>query len=172
LEVTSDSGSAINQAVASAKRRTAWKWIAGAGVALAVLLGTLLWHPWTARGLTEKDTVALTDFINHTGDPVFDDALKQALSVDLEQSPFLNILSDRKVSETLRLMGRPANERITMDVGRELCLRTGSKALLGGAISSLGSHYLIDLNAVACKTGDTWLKNRPRPQARRRFSKP
>ena len=123
-----------------------------------MLLGTLLWHPWTARGLTEKDTVALTDFINHTGDPVFDDALKQALSVDLEQSPFLNILSDRKVSETLRLMGRPANERITMDVGRELCLRTGSKALLGGAISSLGSHYLIDLNAVACKTGDTLAK--------------
>src|SRR5208283_5862777 len=63
--------------------------------------------------------------------------------------------SDQKVSETLRMMGRTANERITVDVGRELCLRTGSKALLGGTISSLGSHYLIDLNAVACSTGDT-----------------
>jgi serine/threonine protein kinase/tetratricopeptide (TPR) repeat protein len=158
LEVAADTGSGTKQAIASAMSRTAWKWIVGAGVAVAVLLGALLWHPWLARGLTEKDTIALTDFINHTGDPVFDDALKQALSVDLEQSPFLNILSDRKVSETLRLMGRPANEHITMDVGRELCLRTGSKALLGGAISSLGSHYLVDLNAVACSTGDSLAK--------------
>ena len=98
--------------------------------------------------LTEKDTIVLADFDNKTGDAVFDDALKQALAVELGQSPFLNVLSDRKVSETLRMMGRPANERITVDVGRELCLRTGSKALLGGTISSLGSHYLIDLNAV------------------------
>jgi eukaryotic-like serine/threonine-protein kinase len=78
--------------------------------------------------------------------------------VELEQSPFLNVLSDRKVSETLRMMGRPSSERITVDVGRELCLRTGSKALLGGAISSLGSHYLIAVNAVACNSGDTLAK--------------
>jgi len=108
----------------------------------------------TATTLTDKDTVVLADFTNKTGDPVFDDALKQALAVDLGQSPFLNVLSDRKVSQTLRMMGRPANERITMDTGRELCVRTGSKALLGGSISSLGSHYLIDLSAVACNTGD------------------
>ena len=119
--------------------------------------------------LTEKDTVVLADFDNKTGDTVFDDALKQALAVELEQSPFLNVLSDRKVSETLRMMGRPTNERITVDVGRELCLRTGSKALLGGTISSLGSHYLIDLNAVACSTGTPWPKNRSRPQARKMF---
>jgi len=108
--------------------------------------------------LTEKDTVVLADFDNKTGDTVFDDALKQALGVELEQSPFLNVLSDRKVSETLRMMGRPTNERITVDVGRELCLRTGSKALLGGAISSLGSHYLLAVNAVACNSGDTLAK--------------
>src|SRR5215813_11103406 len=108
--------------------------------------------------LTEKDTVVLADFANTTGDGVFDDALKQALAVELGQSPFLNVLSDRKVSETLGMMGRPANERITMDVGRELCLRTGSKALLGGTISTLGSHYLVDLSAVACGTGDTLAK--------------
>jgi tetratricopeptide (TPR) repeat protein len=108
--------------------------------------------------LTEKDTVVLADFTNRTGDPVFDDALKQALAVELGQSPFLNVLSDRKVSETLRMMGRPATERITVEVARELCVRTGSKALLGGTISSLGSHYLIDLNAVACSTGDTLAK--------------
>jgi eukaryotic-like serine/threonine-protein kinase len=111
-----------------------------------------------ATPLTEKDTVVLADFTNTTGETVFDDALKQALAVELGQSPFLNVLSDRKVNETLRMMGRPANERITMDVGRELCLRTGSKALLGGTISTLGSHYLLDLTAVACSTGDTLAK--------------
>jgi eukaryotic-like serine/threonine-protein kinase len=114
--------------------------------------------PVTKAALTEKDTVVLSDFSNSTGDPVFDDALKQALGVELGQSPFLNVLSDRKVSETLQMMGRPANQRITADVGRELCLRTGSKAVLGGTISSLGSHYLIDLNAVACNTGDSLAK--------------
>ena len=108
--------------------------------------------------LTERDTVVLADFTNTTGDAVFDGALKQALAVELGQSPFLNVLSDRKVSETLRMMGRPTNEHITVDVGRELCLRTGSKALLGGTISGLGSHYLVDLNAVACSTGDTLAK--------------
>jgi serine/threonine protein kinase len=108
--------------------------------------------------LTDKDTIVLADFDNKTGDAVFDDALKQALGVELAQSPFLNVLSDRKVSETSRMMGHPANERITMDVGRDLCMRTGSKALLGGTISSLGSHYLIDLTAVACTTGDTLAK--------------
>jgi len=111
-----------------------------------------------AAPLTEKDTVVLADFENKTGDPVFEDALKQALAVALGQSPFLNVLSDRKVSETLRMMGRSANDRVTTDVGRELCLRTGSKALLGGSISNLGSHYLIDVSAVACSSGDTLAK--------------
>jgi tetratricopeptide (TPR) repeat protein len=77
------------------------------------------------------------------------------LAVELGQSPFLNVLSDRKISETLRMMGHPANERVTLDTGRELCLRTGSKALLGGTISGLGSHYLIELSAAACTSGDT-----------------
>jgi tetratricopeptide (TPR) repeat protein len=84
--------------------------------------------------------------------------VKQALAVEVGQSPFLNVLSDRRVSETLRMMGRPTSESITADVGRELCLRTGSKAMLGGAISSLGSHYLIAVNAVACNNGDTLAK--------------
>ena len=108
--------------------------------------------------LSEKDTVVLADFQNKTGDAVFDDALKQALAVELGQSPFLNVLSDRKVNEALGMMGRKANEPITMDVGRELCLRTGSKALLGGTISGLGSHFLIELTAVACNSGDTLAK--------------
>jgi tetratricopeptide (TPR) repeat protein len=116
--------------------------------------GGLFFSSRQTKALTEQDTVVLADFDNKTGDAVFDDALKQALAVELGQSPFLNVLSDRKVSETLAMMGRPANEHITRDVGRELCLRTGSKALLGGTICSLGSHYLIELNAVACNTGD------------------
>ncbi len=100
----------------------------------------------------------LADFDNKTGDPVFDDALKQALAVQLAQSPFLNILSDRKVEDTLHLMGRPSNERITRDVARELCIRTGSKAFLVGSISNLGGQYVIGLDAVGCSTGDTLAK--------------
>jgi serine/threonine protein kinase/tetratricopeptide (TPR) repeat protein len=112
----------------------------------------------TAAPLTEKDTVVLADFTNSTGDPVFDGTLKQALAVDLEQSPFLNILSDRRVSETLKLMGRAPTEHVTADVARELCLRTGSKAVLGGSISNLGSQYIVGLDAVACNTGDNLAK--------------
>jgi tetratricopeptide (TPR) repeat protein len=108
-----------------------------------------------AKQLTEKDTVVLADFENKTGDPVFDDALKQALAVQLGQSPFLNILSERKVEETLRLMGRPSTERITRDVARELCIRTGSKAIVLGSISNLGGQYVIGLNTVGCSSGDT-----------------
>jgi serine/threonine protein kinase/tetratricopeptide (TPR) repeat protein len=130
-------------------------------VALAIVVTAIVGYFYLRRTppkLTDKDTVVLADFDNKTGDAVFDDALKLALAVELGQSPFLNVLSDRKVSETMKMMGRPVNQRITADVGRELCLRTGSKAVLGGAISSLGSHYLIDLNAVECNTGDTLAK--------------
>jgi len=112
----------------------------------------------TAAALTEKDTIVLADFTNTTSDPVFDGTLKQALAVDLEQSPFLNILSDRKVGETLRLMGRAPNDHITQDVAKELCVRTGSKAILTGSVSSLGSQYVVGLEAVACGTGDTLAK--------------
>ena len=108
----------------------------------------------TAAPLTEKDSVLLADFVNKTGDPVFDDALKQALTIQLSQSPFLNIVSDRKIEETLRLMGQPA-QRITPELAREVCIRTGSKATVLGSISSLGSQYVIGLNAVGCGNGDT-----------------
>ncbi|HXM62313.1 MAG TPA: protein kinase [Terriglobales bacterium] len=111
-----------------------------------------------ATPLTEKDTVVLTDFTNTTGDPVFDGTLKQALAVDLEQSPFLNILSDRKIGATLKLMGRAPTEHVTADVAKELCLRTGSKAILTGSVSSLGTQYVIGLEAVACSSGDTLAK--------------
>ena len=152
--------------VPEAWRSKLWRVVVPAVVVLvaALISGGLYWRSRSATpatkvaALTEKDVVVLVDFDNKTGDAIFDDALKQALAVELGQSPFLNVLSDRKVSETLQMMGRPANQRITPDVGRELCLRTGSKAVLGGTISSLGSHYLIDLNAAACSTGDTLAK--------------
>ena len=112
----------------------------------------------TATALTEKDTIVLADFINSTGDPVFDGTLKQALAVDLEQSPFLNILSDRRVGETMKLMGRATTEHVTAEVAKELCLRTGSKAVLTGSISNLGSQYIVGLDAVACNTGDNLAK--------------
>jgi DNA-binding winged helix-turn-helix (wHTH) protein/tetratricopeptide (TPR) repeat protein len=113
---------------------------------------------WLHGKISEQDTILLADFVNKTGDPVFDDALKQALAADLGQSPFLNVLSDRKVGETLRMMGRPSDQRITAEVGRELCLRTGSKAVVDGTVARLGSHYLIELSAVTCRTGDTLAK--------------
>jgi tetratricopeptide (TPR) repeat protein len=143
-----------------AQKTKRWAVIGPAAALLvaALIAGGFLYRSNQAKVLTEKDTLVLADFTNTTGDPVFDDALKQALAVELGQSPFLNVLSDRKVGETLRLMGRAADERITAEVGRELCVRTGSKAVLRGAISSLGSHYLLDLNAVACSTGDTLAK--------------
>src|SRR5262249_17259548 len=93
--------------------------------------------------LTEKDTVVLADFVNSTGDPVFDDTLKTALSIALNQSPFLNVLSESKVAATLTLMTRPANSPLTPEVAGELCQRAGSKAYIAGSISSLGDQYVL-----------------------------
>ena len=105
--------------------------------------------------LSATDTVVVADFSNSTGDPVFDDALKQALLVQLSQSPFLNVLSEQKVSHTLSLMGRSPNDRLTSDLGREVCQRTQSKAMLAGSIASLGSEYVIGLQAVDCESGES-----------------
>jgi eukaryotic-like serine/threonine-protein kinase len=142
-----------------AKKRNAWK-IASPSVVLlvALIVGGLYYRSHQVKPLSEKDTVVLADFVNSTGDPVFDDALKQALAVQLAQSPFLNILSDRKVEETLRLMGQSSNERITRDIARELCVRTGSKAFLLGTISSLGGQYVIGVDAIGCSSGDTLVR--------------
>ena len=107
-----------------------------------------------AERLTEKDTIVLSDFDNKTGDPVFDDALKQGLSVQLEQSPFLDLISERKVNQTLKLMGGSAGDHLTPEVTREICQRTGSKAMLTGSIASLGSQYVIGLKATNCSTGE------------------
>ena len=138
-----------------------WKiLIPAAAILVAALAGFLYFrshqtasHP-TTTAVTEKDTIVLADFDNKTGDAVFDDTLKQGLSVQLEQSPFLDLLSERKVIETLKLMGRPAADRLTPEVAHEICQRTGSKAMLTGSIAGLGSQYVIGLKAVNCDTGD------------------
>lgn len=104
--------------------------------------------------LTERDAVLITDFDNTTGDTVFDGALKQALAVQLEQSPFLNIFPEERIRETLRYMDRSPDERVTREIAREICQRQGIKAMITGSISSLGSHYVIGLEAVNAQTGD------------------
>ena len=108
-----------------------------------------------AQALTDKDTILLADFVNTTGETVFDGTLKQALAVQLGQTPFLNILPDERVRQTLRFMGRSPDERITRDVGREICQRQGIRALLVGSISSLGTHYVLNLEALNAQTGDS-----------------
>jgi serine/threonine protein kinase/Flp pilus assembly protein TadD len=140
--------------------RKLWKVLVPiAVVAVAALIGGgLYFRSRLAMPLTEKDRIVLADFDNKTGDAVFDDALKQALAVQLAQSPFLNILSDRKVEETLHLMGRASNERITRDIARELCIRTGCKAFLSGSISNLGGQYVVGVDAIGCSSGDTLAK--------------
>jgi eukaryotic-like serine/threonine-protein kinase len=123
---------------------------------LALAGGAILYRTLHAKlPLTGRDTIVLTDFANETGDPVFNDSLKQAFAIELGQSPFLNVLSDQQVSEDLKIMERPSNTPITEDVGREICQRSGSTALLSGNISRLGTDYVLNLNAIACSTGES-----------------
>ncbi len=153
---TNRSAATIGQ-VESKPARKSIRW---AGVVATTILVTGLaiggwWiHSRKAHTLTDKDTIVLGDFANTTGDAVFDDTLKQGLSVQLEQSPFLDLLSERKVNQTLMLMGRPAGDRLTPEVTREVCQRTDSKAMLTGSIAALGDQYVIGLKAVDCNTGD------------------
>jgi serine/threonine protein kinase/tetratricopeptide (TPR) repeat protein len=128
-----------------------------AALLVAALIGAGLFYrsrQRAAHALTDKDTIVLADFSNSTGDAVFDDTLKTALSVSLNQSPFLNVLSDNRVAATLKLMSRPADTKLTPEVTRELCQRAGSKAYLAGSIASLGSQYVLGLKAVNCQSGD------------------
>ena len=137
-------------AVDVAAEKTRWKIpVIVAAATFAVLIGGGVYlRSRSSPKLTEKDSVLLADFVNTTGDSVFDGTLKQALAVQLEQSPYLNIVPESKIREALRYMGRPADERLTNDVAREICLRQGIKAMLTGTIASLGNHYVVTLAAV------------------------
>jgi predicted Ser/Thr protein kinase/predicted Zn-dependent protease len=167
LKRATESGtSAVISAVPAAthpKRHIAgWMLALSAGVVAIVVAFGVFFYSHRATALTERDTIVLADFDNKTGDPVFDDTLKQALVVDLEQSPFLNVLSDRKVTAMLRLMGRPLNQPLVGEAARELCERAGSKAMLAGSITNLGNEYIIGLNAINCTTGDTLVAEQAR----------
>jgi serine/threonine protein kinase/predicted Zn-dependent protease len=128
--------------------------IAAAGLVIA-LFGILYVARSHSARLTEKDFILVADFVNTTGDSVFDGTLKQALAVQLEQSPYLNVTPESRIREALKFMGRSQGERLTADIAREICLREGIKAMLTGSINGLGSHYVIDLNAVNVQSGDS-----------------
>src|SRR5271154_4706911 len=134
-----------------------YKWIAiglaGALVFAAAISGWL-YNTRKTHALGETDTIVVADFTNKTGDAVFDDTLRQGLAAQLQQSPFLNLLSEAKIQQTLLLMGKPADAKLTPEIARDVCQRAGSKAYLGGSISNLGSQYVIGINAVNCQTGD------------------
>ncbi len=148
--------SASQPAVSDKPGKLPWKvMVPAAALMVALVAGGLYWRLHPSAKLTERDTIVLADFSNTTGDAIFDDTLKQALATQLVQSPFLNILSDQRVTETLSMMGRSPGDRITMDTAREICQRTRSTAVLAGSIGSLGSQYVVGLNAINCATGDS-----------------
>ena len=157
-----DQSSAAGQAFASAASvapsapgRTRWRAGLAALIAIAVVVVVAVyWRSHASAKLTEKDTIVLADFVNTTGDSVFDGALRQGLSSQLEQSPFLNLLSDERIAQTLSLMAQPKDARLTHDLARDVCQRTASAATIEGSISSLGTQYVVGLKAVNCHNGD------------------
>jgi tetratricopeptide (TPR) repeat protein len=142
------------------------------GLAVAVVAAVSaggLYSRWVKSNRTQpggKETVVVADFVNTTGDAVFDGALKQALAIQLEQSPYWNVLADRRVSSTLKMMGRPGDQRLTQEVAREVCLRSNSNAVLEGSITSIGNQYLIALKAQNCQTGDTLASSQAEAEGR------
>ena len=137
------------------KETRPWRGIAfGAVIVLAVAAGLWRWLSPRRTVLSAKDTVVLADFANSTGDPVFDETLRQGLAIQLRQSPFLGLISDQRVAHTLRLMGQGAGARLTTELARGVCERTGSAAILEGSIAPLGNQYVIALQARSCRSGE------------------
>jgi tetratricopeptide (TPR) repeat protein len=139
---------------AAAVRRLRWPLAAGAMVLVAAIAVSLFYFR-RAPAMTERDLILLTEFVNTTGEGVFDGTLKQAVAVQLEQSPYLNVFPESRVRQALGFMGRSQDERVTAALGREICQRESIKALLTGSIAPLGSNYVIALDAVNCQTGDS-----------------
>jgi eukaryotic-like serine/threonine-protein kinase len=137
-----------------AEQTKPWGWISVAVILLIAAAATFrfFWHRATV--LSDKDTVVLADFANSTGDSVFDGTLRQGLAVQLEQSPFLSLISDQRIQHALRLMGQPEKAQLTPELAREICERTGSAAVLEGSITNLGSQYVLGLRAKNCRTGE------------------
>ena len=169
---SSTSVSAV-QLAADGSERKPWKIVVPAALVLLTALVALgfYWRSRQSAQLTEKDSVLLADFVNTTGDAVFDGTLKQALAVKLEESPYLNIFPASRIQEALRFMGRSPDERVTSAVAREICLREGVKAMLTGSISSLGSHYVVTLEAVNAQSGDSLAREQAEAESKEQVLK-
>ncbi len=150
-----ESKSAAVSAALVKSHRAKWPVVISA-VLVTVVAGVASWLYFTrhAQALTDKDTIVLAEFVNTTGDPVFDGTLRQGLSAQLDQSPFLSLISDERIARTLTLMAKPKDARLTPDIARDVCQRTASAATIEGSISSLGSQYVLGLKAANCRTGD------------------
>jgi tetratricopeptide (TPR) repeat protein len=153
-ELRADLKRAQRDAGAAPSRRGAWRISAAAGLVLAAVL-IVVFYARRAPALTEEDAVLIADVENTTNEPVFDGTLKEALAVQLDQSPFLNIVGDARVRQTLQLMNRAPDERVTGAVARDACQRLGVKALIEGSITRLGGEYVLSVNAVNCVSGDS-----------------
>ncbi|PYQ17616.1 MAG: hypothetical protein DMF80_00145 [Acidobacteria bacterium] len=157
-----DSGSGVTVAASGARtsgvRQLAWNrqaWVGAAALIAVIAVVAFFLNSRRAPALTERDSLVLADFVNTTGDPVFDGTLRQALAVQIEQSPFLHVVSEEQVRKGLRLMGRAPDERLTSVLAREVCQREGVKAMLSGSIASLGQNYVVDLEATSCHDGES-----------------
>jgi eukaryotic-like serine/threonine-protein kinase len=156
LKRDSESARAASGASQGTLKSTRWITVSSAAVVVAALaVGSWLFFPRHAHTLTDKDTIVLADFTNTTGDTVFDGTLRQGLSVQLEQSPFLSIVSDQQIQQTLSLMSQKPDAKLTPEIAQELCQRTGSAAVLDGSIAQIGTPYLLTLKAVNCSDGKT-----------------
>ena len=149
----SGTGAAMVQHPAPGRRRARWLSIGAAAVVVTAAAAGVIYSRRPAP-LTDKDTIVLAEFTNATDDPVFDDTLRQGLAVQLQQSPFLSLVSDERIRRTLPLMNQPADAQLTPDVARVVCVRTGGAAVLEGSIAALGSQYVLGLRATSCATGD------------------
>ena len=135
--------------------RTNRLWLVSAAVGFAALLAVGLYFLRPTPKLTGKDTIVLADFVNNTGDPIFDNTLRQGLAIQLEQSPFLTIMDDEQVQRVLRLMNVPRGARISNEIAHDVCIREAAAATIDGAIASLGKNYVITLQAITCQNGAT-----------------
>jgi eukaryotic-like serine/threonine-protein kinase len=146
-----------------------WKVTLSVVLAVVVLAVSGYFYLHRTPKLTDKDTIVLADFTNTTADTVFDGTLRQGLSVQLEQSPFLRLVSEERIQRTLGLMGQPTDARLTPEVAREICERTGGAAVLDGSIASLGKQYVLGLRATSCRTGSLLAEEQVQAQRRKTF---
>ncbi len=156
LKRDTDSGRLTTTAKVATKNHIASRWKLIAPVAMVVLAFIIVGYLYFRRApkLTDKDTIVLADFTNTTGDPVFDGTMRQGMAVQLEQSPFLSLVSEDRIQQILRLMGNPSDARLSPEIAQEVCVRTASAAVLEGSIASLGSQYVLGLRAKDCRSGD------------------